>query len=227
LALYDKYVLITGADGPAGFQLAEAFAAEGARLALTTRDVGHAMALEPHIAHWLIPPLILPCDLHYEEDIIRTVHRTLRRFGRIDSIIHAASATVPSVPLMDHPVDPWRSALAVHVTAPFLLSREAMPWMIRQKSGSVIHLIDQAPEGPLRAARAAIIELTRQLAAEVRGTGVLVNCLDQDGRGGGGRMDGVVVEAALWLASRESGDRSGQCIRAPELVRSRMTPRPS
>ncbi len=139
-SLEDKVVLLTGATGPMGCALLDAFLDADAKLALCVRRMAHLPDLEQRLARRLEHTLIVPCDLRYEENVVRMIHRVVQRFGRIDVIVNAAYILGPLVPIMDYPVDPWRDVLATNLTGTYLVCREALPWMTRQGSGSIINV---------------------------------------------------------------------------------------
>jgi NAD(P)-dependent dehydrogenase (short-subunit alcohol dehydrogenase family) len=226
-SIADKVVLLTGSTGPMGSALLDAFLDAGAKLALCVRRMAHLPELEQRLAQRHEHTLIVPCDLRYEENVVRLMHRVVQRFGRIDVIVNAAYILGPLVPIMDYPVDPWRDVIATNLTGTYLVCREALPWMTRQGSGSIINVTtsltgDVKPQwGAYAVACHAVEGLTRLLAAELDGTGVRVNALDI------GEMQPDLTPAtpaASWtnaflhLAGDDSAGRSGECIRAADFA---------
>lgn len=220
LSLQGKVVLITGATSPIGRQLVDAFSSAGARLALCVRRVQDVDPLERSLLSREISYLAIPCDLRYEEDVVRMIHRIVRRFGRIDAVVNTASVCGPKLPIVNYPVDSWRNILATNLTGSYLVSREVLPWMDRQGSGSIIHVTSSLTEssrpewGAYYVSTHAVEGLTRLLATEHRNSGVRVNCVDI----GAPKPDGPAptdpewTQAFLWLASDESANISGQRI---------------
>lgn len=203
-------MLLTGSTGPMGRHLVDAFLHAGARLALCVRRMANLPDLELALANHIDDTAIVPCDLRYEENVVRLIHRVVHRFGRIDVIINAAAILGPRELVMNYPADPWRDVIATNATAPYLVCREALPWMKRQNSGTIINVTssltrDVKPKrGAYLVACHAIEGLTRLLACELKGTNIRVNTIDI------GRMDEDVqpvaspqqwVPAFLWAAS--------------------------
>jgi NAD(P)-dependent dehydrogenase (short-subunit alcohol dehydrogenase family) len=228
LSLQGKTVLITGATGRIGRPLVEALARADATLAITTRRLENTAGIEHELRDRGISAAILPCDLRYEEDVVRTVHRLTQRFGQIDVVINAAIIAGPRLSAMDYPVDPWREVMATNVTGTFLVCREALPWMIRRGSGSIINVVDGLVGS--RGGRSAaytismqtVDQLTRHLAGEVKDTCVRVNAVDIGQLAltarGPERKDGW-TEPFLWLADEESARVTGQRVQAKGFVR--------
>lgn len=219
----DKVVLLTGATGPMGRILLDAFLDAGAKLAICVRRMINLPALEQRMAERGEAPMIVPADLRFEENVVRMIHRVVHRFGRIDVIVNAAAILGPRVPLIDYPAEPWRDVLSTNVNGVYMICREALPWLIRQKSGSIINVttsLSQTPKpewGAYLVANHAIEGLTKLLALELKDTGVRANVVDV------GMMTSEVKPAGqstnwtkpfLWLASDESIDRTGDRINA-------------
>lgn len=169
--------------------------------------------------------VVVSCDLRYEEDVVRMVHRVVQRLGRIDVVINAASILGPKLPVVDYPVEPWRNVIATNLVGTYLVCREVLPWMLRQGSGSIINVTssvttDIEPNWGAHLVSASGIDgLTGLLAAEVKGSGVCVNTVEMPAPhsasdGVGGDSDGDWANAFLWLAGEDSADISGERIRA-------------
>lgn len=184
MPIRDKVILITGATSLFGRQLAEALSAQGAKLALCVRRMDAVDPTERDFFRRGIQAFVAPCDLRYEEDVVRMVHRVIRRFGRIDGVINAAAALGPRESIMDYPVDPWRNVLATNVTGTFLVCREVLPWMHRHRFGRIVNITTQLTEeakaewGAYLVSNHAVEGLTQLLAAEVKQADIRVNCFD-------------------------------------------------
>lgn len=222
-----KVVLITGAAGPLGRALVDAFLAAGAQLALNVRRPAQRADLERRLAERGTEAMIVPCDLRYEENVVRMVHRVVQRFGRIDVIVNAAVARGMRARLVDYPVDPWRDVLATNLTGAYLLCREALPWMTRQRSGAIINVSSSLSASARNETGAYLVSnhgiegLTKLLAAELKDSGVRVNTVDV-GRMGRPRkttqVDKRWIRAFLWLASDEAAGQSGERVRASDFA---------
>lgn len=221
MSIKGKVVLITGSSSPVGVRLAESFAESGAELALSVRRSADVDLLQRRFADRLTPPLILQCDLQFEEDIVRAIHRVVNRYGRIDVVVNAATVTGPRLPVVNYPVDPWRNVLATNLTGTYLVCREALPWMERQGGGSIINVTHsqggqiKAQGGAFLVSTHALDGLTQLLATEHRGSGVRVNSIEFAGSPADASDDGEDwTQPFLWLASDEAANVTGQKIRA-------------
>lgn len=235
-SLKNKVVIITGATSPIGQRLVAAFAETGARLALCVRRVSEVDSTERPLLDRGISAMALPCDLRYEEDVVRTVHRIVRRFGSIDTVVNAATVTGPRVALVDYPVDPWRNVLSTNVTGAYLICREVLPWMSRQGYGSIINVISSVAAsgrsewGAYFISSQALDGMTRMLAAEYKGSGIRINAVEIGTPAQLATLDRTPdswTDAFLWLAGEQSATTTGQRLRASDFVRPAEAVRPN
>jgi len=226
MPLDDKVILLTGATGSLGRRLTRAFADAGARLALCARSFASLYELETGLIADGGKAVAFPCDVRYEDEVIRLVHRVVERFRRIDSLINAASVLGPKQPIVDYPFEPWRDAIATNLTGTYLMCREVLPWMMRQETGSIVNVTSGAVQsgkpgsGAFMASKCGVEGLTRLLAEETRDSGVRVNMVDvgtprPDRRGH--ECSPELAAAFLWLADDASAGTSGRRIVATEF----------
>lgn len=232
MSVAGKVVLITGATGTVGRQLTDAFAGAGAKLALVVRRVSDVCAYTSAADASAKPAaasLIESCDLRYEDEVVRLVHRVIDRLGRIDVLVNAAAVVGPRHCVMDYPVDPWRNVIDTNLHGPYMLCREVLPWMTRQGSGSIINVTTslstnaKSELGAYFVSSYCIQGFTELLATELRGSGVRVNAVELAPPGPGYNpvvQDPGWTRAFLWLASDDSSDRNGQRISAADFTRS-------
>jgi NAD(P)-dependent dehydrogenase (short-subunit alcohol dehydrogenase family) len=218
LSKQDKVVLITGATTALGRQLVSAFSSSGAQLALSLRDPLQLASYQAELHSRGIDAFVLPCDIRLEEEVVRMVHRVMQRFGRVDVLINAAAAAGISAPLIDYPSDAWGDVIATHITGTYLVCREVLPWMTRQRAGSIINLTSNISEelpqqtGPFVVSACGIDGLTRMLASELEGTGVRANAVVM-GLPNAAPDESILphaVDTCLWLASDASALTTGQ-----------------
>jgi NAD(P)-dependent dehydrogenase (short-subunit alcohol dehydrogenase family) len=177
-----KVVLITGAAGNLGGAVAGAFLAAGASLALADRSLERLaqryLELAGDPGHLLLGEVDLTDPVSTEAGVARVVER----FGRIDVLVNTVGG-FHSSRLEETSSEDWDAMLNLNARTAFLISRAALPHMIRQGSGKVIHVAARAGNaGAARmaaytASKAAVIRLTESLALEVRDLGINVNCV--------------------------------------------------
>lgn len=99
--LEGKVALITGAGQGIGLGIAKAFAAAGARLAITGRDAAKIEKAAADLAGLGAEVLTLPGDAARRDVARASVDAVVKRFGQIDVLVNNAQASVPGVPLVD------------------------------------------------------------------------------------------------------------------------------
>src|SRR4029453_15047114 len=83
--------------------------------------------------------LAVPGDVAAPGVADEIVRMTLERFGRVDVIVNNAALAL-SPRFLDLTPDEWRAALEVNLTAPFLLTKAALPGMQAQRYGRIINI---------------------------------------------------------------------------------------
>jgi citronellol/citronellal dehydrogenase len=179
-----RVAIITGGGTGIGAATARIFAAHGAPLVLAGRTVELLESVRDEVVkdHG-VECLAVPTDVKREDDIVGLVEATIEHFGRVDVVVNNAGGT-RMVPLKDTPTRVWDSNFELNTRGPFLLSREAGRHMISQGSGGAIVNISSAAGvqgvlggGAYGAAKAALQQFTRILAAEWGRYGIRANCL--------------------------------------------------
>ncbi len=107
LALKDQVVFVTGASGGIGRALAEAFSAEGARLALTGNDAIESLRAWVKSQPRAKDMLALACDTRDPEQVDAAMEQARARFGRVDVAIANAGRWTPEFALA-HRATPQR-----------------------------------------------------------------------------------------------------------------------
>ncbi len=236
--LEGKVALITGASRGLGRALALSYASEGAKLSICAREPTTLNAVRKEVENLGGEVLSINADVSERRDVERLVAETLLRYDHIDVLVNNASFLGPSpMPLLiDTPTDEYELVLRTNVLGPFMLAKAVLPSMIEQRNGSIINVISDAGIeayenwGAYGASKAALLQMTRIWAAELKGTGVRVNAVDP------GEMNTQmhalampeedpskypkpedVVEVFLYLASNRSRRLNGRKLTATEF----------
>jgi NAD(P)-dependent dehydrogenase (short-subunit alcohol dehydrogenase family) len=177
--LADKVALVTGAARGIGQAIADAFAANGARVIYS--DIDFKTAIESAARSPGCKAVAL--DVTDEAQINAVIAEILRDFGRLDILVNNAGVNTMAhrVTIDKFPRFEWDRIVNVDLTGTYLVSHAASPLMVARKSGRIINIASIAGLVPLRlqspfvAAKAGVINLTRSMALELGPHGVLVN----------------------------------------------------
>lgn len=184
MQLKGKTAIVTGAGRGLGRASAIALAKAGADLVIVSRTPHELEETASMIMAAGGTVVTLEADLARPEDIDRTVETAAETFGGVDILMNNAAVNGPFKACHEITAEEWRYTLAVDLSAPQLLAREVVPFMIRQGGGKIINVTSGAatlvlpPFGAYSVAKAGLNHLTRFLAAELKGHRIQVNGLD-------------------------------------------------
>lgn len=139
--LNDRVIIVTGAGHGIGRVAALAFAAQGATVILLGRKVQALEAVYDEIEAAGGPqPLIFPMNLEKacEEDYKGLAKGIDQQLGRLDGILHNASRYDNLSPLEIQTMEQFQGMLAIHLIAPFALTKACLPLLKRAPDASVI-----------------------------------------------------------------------------------------
>ena len=141
-----KVVIVTGASSGIGEATAREFAKVGSKVVLAARRVDRleSLAKEIESMNTGAQALVVQADLSKLEDIQSLVSKTLEKFGRIDVLVNNAGfGRLDWLENLD-PVKDIQSQFDVNVLGVVQTTRQALPVMIKQRSGHIINMCSMA-----------------------------------------------------------------------------------
>jgi NAD(P)-dependent dehydrogenase (short-subunit alcohol dehydrogenase family) len=177
--LRDKIILVTGASDGIGCTAAKSFAAHGATVILLGRTLPKLENVYDEIEAAGYPqPAIYPMNLEtaLEKDFFAMYEVLEKEFGRLDGVLHNASALGQRTPIASYSADEWQKVMQVNVTAPFLMTKALLPLLDQAPqaailfTGSTVGLKGRAFWGAYAASKAATENLMQTLADELHET---------------------------------------------------------
>lgn len=195
MILKDKVVIITGAGPGMGQAMCRGAALEGAKVAVSARSVEAIEAIVADITAAGGEAIAVRCDVSKTEDCNALAKATLDKWGRIDGMVHSAYYHPDWANLDVHSIDQLTQVLDVVAVGGLRMAQAVIPTMKAQGSGSIVNISTLATrqpmpgEGGYAMAKAALGQLSRQLARELTGTGIRVNTALM------GWMDGAPLDA--------------------------------
>lgn len=172
MLLRDRHVLLTGATGTIGSALAAELAARGARLSLVARGDVALRAL----AHGT-GGVAVPADLTRADAPASVLTAAEAALGPVDVLVHNAGVEVLDE-LADVDPEAARQAVLLNLVAPLVLTRLALPSMLRRGRGQVVAVSSLAGVATFPglavygASKAGLTHAMAGLRAELRGTPV-------------------------------------------------------
>ncbi len=233
--LTGKSALVTGASGGIGSDIARAFHAQGATVALsgTRKEALDALAADLGArAH------VLPCNLSDAAAVDALPKQAEEAMGTLDILVNNAGITRDNL-FMRMKDEEWDEVIRVNLTAAFRLSRGVLRGMMKRRWGrivgitSVVGVTGNPGQGNYAASKAGMIGMTKSLAQEVASRNITANCIapgfirsamtdalneDQQARImstiPAGRLGEAseIAAAAVFLASEEAAYVTGQTL---------------
>ncbi len=239
--LSGKTAIVTGAGRGLGRSMALGLARAGANVVLTAarhrreiEQVAEEAAKNPSAG--AVRPLL--ADVSKEEDCARVVSETVREFGGVHILVNNAGRGMRFVSekFFDTPTkfwetDPavWKMIIDINVNGPFLMSRVAVPHMLKQRWGRIVNIsmnhetMRRAGFSPYGPSKAALESETIIWAQDLAGTGVTVNALLPGGATDTGMVPAdiaphlrqklfhpdIMIPPLLWLASEAASGMTG------------------
>jgi NAD(P)-dependent dehydrogenase (short-subunit alcohol dehydrogenase family) len=162
--------LVTGASSGIGTATARTFAAEGARVALLSRN---AEALEALAAELGGGALAVAADVSDPAQVDAAIERVERELGPIDAVVNSAGIAWPT-PLAELEPDAWREVVDTNLSGSFYVARAAGLRMIAdEREGAIVNLGSELSVLGMGmfvaycATKAGLIGMTKALAAEL------------------------------------------------------------
>lgn len=177
-----KVAIITGAASGIGRAMALTFARHGATVAAVDIDRDRLDALEELAGSVPGPIVTYQADVSRAADCEATVGRVLDQFSRLDILCNNAGV-IRRASVVEVTEEEWDRDLAINLKSVYLWSRQVLPRMIGQGSGTILNTASGwGLTGGFRAvtycaSKGAVVQLTRAMAIDHGPQGIRVNCI--------------------------------------------------
>ena len=184
-----KSANVTGASRGIGQEIAELFAAEGAKIVCVARTVSEGdHPLEGSLARTVQnitdaggEAIAVAANISLEEACLSLVEQARAAFGPVDILVNNAALNY-YIPTVDYPTNYWVRSFSVNVHAPFILSKAVLTDMTSGRGGAIVNISSGSAIGPGRgpyddqharggvmygATKAALERMTQGLAQEL------------------------------------------------------------
>ena len=164
--------------------MAEALAAAGARVVLAARRVSNLEEVAGRITAAGGQALAVQCDVTAERDVDHLVATTVEAFGGVDILVNNAGMADPQ-PAETEPYDLFRRIMDVNLNGVFLCTQRCARHMLAAGGGVIVNVASilgmvgggQVPQASYTASKGAVVNMTRELAAQWARRGVRVNAI--------------------------------------------------
>jgi len=228
--------LVTGASGGIGSAIAQALAAQGARLAVSGSNADKLNAFRDTLGG---DHVALPCNLGDADAVDALVPSAVEALGgKLDILVNNAGVTRDNL-ILRMKDDEWSDVIRINLEANFRLARAAAKPMMKARFGRIISITSvvgatgNPGQANYAASKAGVTGMAKALAQELASRGVTVNCVAPgfiatamtadlpdaqkealNTRIPAGRMGegNDIAAAVVYLASKEAGYVTGQTL---------------
>lgn len=182
-SLVGQVAIITGASRGIGRAIAQALAAEGAKLVINyASSAAGAENLVQEIQTQGGEAIALGADVSKPEQVETLIKTTMDTWGRIDILVNNAGITRDTL-LLRMKLEEWQAVIDLNLTGVFLCTQKVAKIMLKQKSGRIINIASVAGQmgnpgqANYSAAKAGVIGFTKAVAKELATRGITVNAV--------------------------------------------------
>ncbi|MCX5661050.1 MAG: SDR family NAD(P)-dependent oxidoreductase [Planctomycetota bacterium] len=200
-----KIAVVTGASRGLGRRVAIELAAHGVRVALMARGAEQLAAAVKEISQAGGDAAAFPADMTDPKSVDAAAKAIASRLGPPTILVNAAGVFGPIQRIDESDPARWIETLMVNTVGPYLTCRAFTAGMVAAKWGRIVNFTSAAalhPPGPLNSAygtsKVALNQMTRHLAAELKGTGVTANVIHPGD-----------VRTDMWAAIRDEAEALG------------------
>ena len=177
-----KGVIVTGGASGIGKATAERFLEEGAKVAILDVSKKNAEVALKELKKKGFTPLILTGDVAKSSDVKKMVSTAKAKLGRIDVLFNNAGILVEGS-VEDVTEKDWDRIMAVNVKGVFLMSKEVVPIMLRQRKGAIVNnascsgLVGDRNAVAYNTSKGAVVLMTKCMALDYAKKNIRVNCV--------------------------------------------------
>ena len=182
MRLLNQVALVTGGTSGIGEATAILFAKEGASVALAGRNQQRGDQVRDTILGSGGRAIFIAADVRKAEECRRAIDHTVSTFGQLDILFNNAGVFYPHT-VVDCSEQEWDVQIDVNLKGTFLMSKFALPEMIRRGRGVIINnssgwgIVGGDSAVAYCAAKGGVVLLTKAMAIDHGRQGIRVNCI--------------------------------------------------
>ena len=178
--LAGKVAVVTGGCSGIGLATVRRFAEEGAMVVIGDLNDALGAQVAQEVAGTYVHT-----DVASKEDVDRLFKTAVDTYGNLDIAFNNAGISPPDDDsILDTDLDAWRRVQEVNLTSVYLCCKAALPYMLAQKSGSIINTASfvavmgaATSQISYSASKGGVLSMTRELGVQFAREGIRVNAL--------------------------------------------------
>jgi len=177
-----KTILVTGASRGIGFEIAQAFAAAGANVAICATHADAVEEAAKKLREKGAKVYAQAVNISSASQCEDFISNTVKELGSLDVVVNNAGITKDNLTVRMSEED-WDTVINVNLKGTFLMCKAALKVMFKKRSGSIVNIssvvgqMGNPGQANYVASKAGIIGLTKTLAKEFGSRGVRVNAV--------------------------------------------------
>lgn len=185
-SLKGRVAIVTGASRGIGRAISVALAKIGVNLALSSSSMDTLKGTVEEVAALGADVLACPANLADVDSPAEIIKRTVKHFGGIDILVNNAGIAIPE-PICSTLTQEWDLHMAINARAPFLMCREAVPYLKKSEAASIINISSVVGrkgyinQGAYTASKHALMGMTKVLAQELYDDDIRVHIVSPGG----------------------------------------------
>ncbi|CAD7004835.1 unnamed protein product [Ceratitis capitata] len=181
--LEGKVAIITASTEGIGFAIAKRLAEDGAAVVISSRKEKNVDSAADRLRKLNLNVVGLKCHVGEAQDRKRLFEETIRRYGKLNILVSNAATNPVVGGVLDCDEGVWDKIFDVNVKSSYLLAKEALPYLRKEKASSIVFVSSIAGYdafellGAYSVSKTALIGLTKAAAKDLANEGIRVNCL--------------------------------------------------
>lgn len=179
--LEEKIAIITGGNSGIGKATAKLFCKEGAKVVIASRRAENNQKTVEEITALGGDILAVQADVSNQEDCLKIINKSIEKYGKVDILVNNAGMADKHMPITHCTEEHYKRICLVDQFSIFYMTKYVLPYMEKNKSGSIINISSIGSHGiagiSYSAAKGAVDSMTKNVALQYSPTNIRCNAV--------------------------------------------------